>query len=81
MTACTILIVDDHPVFSEGFRHMARALRPDWTLISAASSVEALSTLRHPSADLAIVDVGLPDDDGFGLLAGSKRSGPACRWC
>jgi DNA-binding NarL/FixJ family response regulator len=68
MAAATVLIVDDHPLFSDGFAHMARALRPDWTLHAAGSAAQAISTLGLLSPDLAIVDVGLPDDDGFALL-------------
>ena len=68
MTIATILIVDDHPLFTDGFTHMARALRPDWTLHVAASAAQALTLLRTMMPDLAILDIGLPDDDGFGLL-------------
>ncbi|MEJ0047840.1 MAG: response regulator transcription factor [Rhodospirillales bacterium] len=68
MAPIGILIVDDHPLFSTGFAHMARALRPDWTLHMAATTAEALSLLRHVSPQLALLDVGLPDDDGFVLL-------------
>jgi DNA-binding NarL/FixJ family response regulator len=63
-----ILIVDDHPLFSDGFAHMARSLRPAWVLRSAASAAAALEAARAGRPDLAIVDVGLPGDDGFALL-------------
>jgi DNA-binding NarL/FixJ family response regulator len=63
-----ILIVDDHPLFSAGFAHMARALRPAWTLHMAATAAEALTVLHRLSPQLALVDVGLPGDDGFALL-------------
>ena len=68
MKTATILIVDDHPLFADGFAHMARTLRPAWTLHSAASAAGALRALAEGRPDLAIVDIGLPDDDGFGLL-------------
>jgi DNA-binding NarL/FixJ family response regulator len=63
-----ILIVDDHPLFSTGFTAMARVLRPGWTLQLAATSVEAHSLLRLHVPQLALVDVGLPGDDGFALV-------------
>jgi DNA-binding NarL/FixJ family response regulator len=68
MAAASILIVDDHPLFSDGFAHMARSLRPDWSLRSAASASAALASVRAECPELAIVDVGLPGDDGFSLL-------------
>jgi DNA-binding NarL/FixJ family response regulator len=68
MAAADILIVDDHPLFSAGFAHMARGLRPAWTLHMAATAAEALDLLRRLPTQLALVDVGLPGDDGFALL-------------
>ena len=68
MATASILIVDDHPLFSDGFTHMARSLRPAWSLRSAASAAAAMDALRAASPSLAIVDVGLPGDDGFALL-------------
>ena len=67
MAAVTILIVDDHPVFSDGFAHMARSLRPHWTLHTAGSAAQAMAALQRHTPQLAILDVGLPDEDGFSL--------------
>lgn len=68
MLAAKILIVDDHPIFSDGFIQMARTLRPGWTVLKAGSAAHALDTLRANQIDVAILDVGLPGDDGFDLL-------------
>jgi DNA-binding NarL/FixJ family response regulator len=68
MASASILVVDDHPLFSDGFVHMARSLRPDWSLRSAASACAALDAMRAACPSLAIVDVALPGDDGFALL-------------
>jgi DNA-binding NarL/FixJ family response regulator len=76
MTTLTILIVDDHPLFSAGFADMARLLRPAWVMRSAGSAAEALQVLRAAPHTLAIVDIGLPDDDGFGLLKGIAGEWP-----
>ena len=69
MSPATILLVDDHPLFADGFGAMVRGLRPDWTLHAAGSAAQALDALRTLAPDLAIIDVGLPGDDGFSLLA------------
>lgn len=64
-----ILIVDDHPLFCEGLAHMARTLRPAWQLQFAHSAEDARNLLAGAEVDLAIVDIGLPDTDGFALLS------------
>ncbi|MBN8960821.1 MAG: response regulator transcription factor [Rhizobiales bacterium] len=68
MAATTLLIVDDHPVFTGGFSHMLRTLRPEWTLHAAGSATQALNALQNLAPDLTIIDVALPDHDGFNLL-------------
>ncbi len=77
MAAATILIVDDHPLFSNGFAHMALVVRPEWTLYAAASAAQALQALRQCAPNLAIIDVGLPGDDGFSLLKDIAEAWPA----
>ena len=60
------LLVDDHPLFRDGFAAMLRAHRPDWSLATANSGTEALDALAEgPEPDLAIIDILLPDADGF----------------
>ncbi len=61
------LLVDDHPLFVDGFAAMLRHHRPAWApLRSAVSAADALASLaRPPHPDLAIIDIQLPDMDGF----------------
>jgi DNA-binding NarL/FixJ family response regulator len=62
----TALLVDDHPLFQDGFAAMLRHHRPDWTLRSASSGAEAAALLAGGERpDLAIIDIQLPDTDGF----------------
>jgi DNA-binding NarL/FixJ family response regulator len=63
-----ILVVDDHPLFRDGFAHMVRELRPEWNLTFSASAPDALAALSQIAPNLVIADVGLPGDDGFSLL-------------
>jgi DNA-binding NarL/FixJ family response regulator len=63
------LIVDDHPLFCEGLASMARTLRPGWDLLFAHNAADAQRLLQTNAVDLAIVDIGLPDRDGFTLLS------------
>lgn len=61
----TALLVDDHPLFRDGFASMLKHQRPDWTLKTANSAAEALEVLEGCQPDLAIIDILLPDVDGF----------------
>jgi len=67
-----ILIVDDEPEL----RHMIDGfLRKEGftRLYHAASCQEALAICRADKPDLAILDIMLPDGDGFGLLTSLRR--------
>ena len=63
-----LLVVDDHPLFREGFAHMTRSLRPAWTVRFADSAGQALAAVARNAPDLLVVDVGLPDENGFTLV-------------
>jgi DNA-binding NarL/FixJ family response regulator len=72
-----ILVVDDHPLFQEGLAHMVRRMRPDWHLVFADRAAQALTILAAGLVDLAIIDVVLPDNDGFNLARMIAESFPA----
>ena len=59
------LLVEDHPLFRDGFAAMLKHHRPDWTLACAGTASEALEMLADCQPDLAIIDIQLPDIDGF----------------
>jgi DNA-binding NarL/FixJ family response regulator len=77
MTLVKILVVDDHPLFRDGFAHMVRVLRARWTLHFSNSAEHALNILTSVAPDLVIVDVGLPGDDGFALITAIANVSPA----
>ena len=68
MVSPHILIVDDHPIFREGFGHLVRALRSSWVIEFADSAAAAIAAFSCRPASLVIIDVGLPDGDGFALF-------------
>lgn len=72
-----LLLVDDHPLFREGFAHMLRSFRPAWLLRFAGTTEEALLAIGHRTPDLAIVDVTLPGHDGFALLQALREHQPS----
>jgi len=61
-----ILVIDDHPAIRNA---VCRALHREWTILSAASGADGrvLAKVEEPGA--AIVDLGLPGEDGFALVA------------
>lgn len=59
------LLVEDHPLFRDGFAAMLKHHRPDWSLATAGTAGEALEMLADCQPDLAIIDIQLPDTDGF----------------
>ena len=70
-----LLIVDDYPENLLSMRALLQ--RQDWQVITAASGVEALSLLLEHDIDLVLLDVQMPEMDGFEvarLMRGSQRT-------
>jgi DNA-binding NarL/FixJ family response regulator len=70
----TVLIVDDHP----GFRNCARMLleAEGFQVIGEAENgVAALRTAKELHPDVILLDVGLPDFDGFEVAARLSQGG------
>lgn len=64
-----ILIIDDHPLIREALRHVLAELDEGIVLMEARSCAEALTvTDENPDLALLLLDLGLPDVDGFEAL-------------
>jgi DNA-binding NarL/FixJ family response regulator len=73
----SVLIVDDHPEF----RTVARELLEDAGYLvtgEAAGAAEAILAVAAQAPDVVLLDVGLPDGDGFEVasLLSRDRGGP-----
>ncbi|TDJ78682.1 EAL domain-containing protein [Pseudomonas putida] len=70
-----LLVVDDYP---ENLISMQALLaRQDWQVVTASSGMEALSALLEYEVDLVLLDVQMPEMDGFEvarLMRGSQRT-------
>jgi DNA-binding NarL/FixJ family response regulator len=65
-----ILVVDDHVLIREALRGLFRDLKPDATVLEAADAGRTMELLaEQPDIALILLDLGLPDRDGFVLLA------------
>jgi len=73
----TILFVDDHPIFRDGFRRNLESEVDDLTVLPVADSNSALRTLESGrDVDLLLTDYKLPDQDGLSLIGAVRRSFP-----
>lgn len=66
-----ILIVDDEPVWLKVLSQML--LTKGYTVRQAASGADALKTLKSYEPDLILLDVRMPDMNGFDLLDHIKQ--------
>ena len=71
-----VLLVEDHPIFRDGFAALLGSQRPDWRLDLAGSASEGLAMLEG-GYDLAIIDILLPDLDGFETARAIAARAPA----
>ena len=64
LIAPTVLIVDDHPSFRAAARLLLEA--DGWTVVGEAETgTHGLAAARRLRPDLVLLDVNLPDVDGF----------------
>lgn len=74
-----ILIVDDHALIREALRGVLQELRPDAVVIEASTCGEAMrhATAEAEELELVLLDLGLPDGDGFEMLAELRARYPS----
>ena len=64
-----ILIVDDHILFAEGLKYLLESLDHESSIHYAGDAGSAMQhILEKGSPDLVLLDVSLPDMDGYSLL-------------
>jgi DNA-binding NarL/FixJ family response regulator len=71
-----ILIVDDHALVRRGMAYVVKDGFPDADVVEAEGASAALEVMREKAADLALVDVRMPDLDGLELLRAMKLEWP-----
>ena len=66
-----ILVVDDHVLIREALRDVLRELKGEATVVlEAADSRQAMRQIeQNPDLELIVLDLWLPDRDGFAVLA------------
>jgi two-component system nitrate/nitrite response regulator NarL len=68
-----IVVADDHPLYRDALVRVLREQVEIEVIGEAADGREALDRMRDVRPDVAVLDVGLPDIDGFGVLEEMRR--------
>jgi len=73
-----ILVVDDHALIREALTSVLKELKPDATVFEASDCRQAMGLVEaHPDLNLILLDLTLPDRDGYSVLAELRESHPA----
>lgn len=65
-----ILVVDDHVLVRDALCSVLAQLRRDASIFEAANGHQCMILVeQHPDLDLILLDLALPDRDGFSILA------------
>ena len=71
------LLVDDHPLFRDGFIAAVRQKLPDMHFTVAGTAAQARAAAPAMAPDIVLADWRLPDGDGLELLAEIGRLCPS----
>ena len=65
-----ILVVDDHALIRDALRGVLKQLNGDASILEASDCGQTMRLIeQHPDLDLIVLDLNLPDRDGFSVLA------------
>ena len=72
------LLIDDHALIREALSSVLRELRSDAVVLEAANCRLGMDLIRqHEDLSLILLDLRLPDRDGFDMLTELRESHPA----
>jgi DNA-binding NarL/FixJ family response regulator len=64
-----VLIVDDHALIREALHNVLKQLQRETVILEASNSRQVMRLVEeHPDLSLILLDVNLPDRDGFSVL-------------
>jgi DNA-binding NarL/FixJ family response regulator len=73
-----ILLLDDHALIREALRGVLHELRPEAAVLEASDCRQAMRLIaEHPELSLILLDLNLPDRDGFTVLTELRARYPA----
>jgi DNA-binding NarL/FixJ family response regulator len=69
-----VLVVDDHALIRDALRGVLAELAADTSVLEASDSRQAMRLVEaNPDLHVVLLDLGLPDRDGFAVLADLRR--------
>jgi DNA-binding NarL/FixJ family response regulator len=69
-----VLLVDDHALIRDALRGVLKELTDDATVLEASDCRQAMRLIEaHPDLHLILLDLNLPDRDGFAVLADLRK--------
>jgi DNA-binding NarL/FixJ family response regulator len=69
-----ILLVDDHALIRDALRGVLKELTDDATVLEASDGRQAMRLIEaHPDLHLILLDLNLPDQDGFAVLVDLRK--------
>jgi DNA-binding NarL/FixJ family response regulator len=69
-----VLLVDDHALIRDALRGVLKELAHDATVLEASDCRQAMRLIdEHPDLHLILLDLNLPDRDGFAVLADLRK--------
>ena len=63
-----ICIVDDEEELLENLSYEIQELKPNWTIKTFASGLEAIKEIMKGKVSLVVTDIAMPDMDGYELF-------------
>jgi DNA-binding NarL/FixJ family response regulator len=73
-----ILLIDDHALIREALRGVVKELKDGAEIIEASNGQQAMRLVdEHPDLGLILLDLNLPDRNGFDVLAELRERHPA----
>ena len=74
-----ILLADDHTLVRQGLRRILEE-QPDWHVVAeTGNGLEAVSLAADLQPDIVILDIGMPQLNGFGAARQIAKRAPAAR--
>ena len=72
-----VLIIDDHALIREALHTVLQQLKRETVIFEASSSRQAMHIVEeHPDLNLILLDISLPDRDGFSVLSELRERHP-----
>jgi DNA-binding NarL/FixJ family response regulator len=76
--ALKVLLIDDHELIREALRGVLKELKRNATVLEAGSGGQAMQVVDdNPDVNLVLLDLTLPDRDGFSVLTELRERFPA----